>query len=131
VIGGQVEMMFDAVTTMNEQAKAGKVRALATSGKTRSGVTPNLPTVSEAGVPGYDAVIWLGVMAPKGTPPAIVNKLNAEIAKVVSRADTRDEWAKQGASAMTMTPDDFSKYVAGDIAKWEKVIKVSGAKADR
>ena len=79
VIGGQVEMMFDAVTTMNEQAKAGKVRPLATSGKTRSAVMPNVPTMSEAGVPGYEAVIWLGVMAPKGTPPAIVNRLNAEI----------------------------------------------------
>ena len=78
---------------MNEQAKGGKVRALATSGKTRSPVTPNLPTVSEAGVPGYEAVIWLGVMAPKGTPPAIVSKLNAEIAKVVNRAETREEWA--------------------------------------
>jgi tripartite-type tricarboxylate transporter receptor subunit TctC len=131
VIGGQVEMMFDAVTTMNEQAKGGKVRALATSGRTRSAVTPNLPTVSEAGVPGYDAVIWLGVMAPAGTPAAIVNKLNAEIAKVANRADTREEWAKQGASAMAMSPDEFSKYVAGDIAKWEKVIKVSGAKPDR
>ena len=131
VIGGQVEMMFDAVTTMNEQAKGGKVRALATSGKTRSPVTPNLPTVSEAGVPGYEAVIWLGVMAPKGTPPAIVSKLNAEIAKVVNRPETREEWAKQGASAMAMPPDDFSKYVAADIAKWEKVIKVSGAKPDQ
>ena len=131
VIGGQVEMMFDAVTTMNEQAKGGKVRALATSGKTRSAVTPNLPTVAEAGVPGYDAVIWLGVMTPKGTPPAVVNKLNAEIAKIVNRPATREEWAKQGASAMAMSPDDFSKYVSDDIAKWEKVIKVSGAKPDR
>ena len=87
--------------------------------------------MSEAGVPGYDAVIWLGVMAPKGTPPAIVNKLNGQIAKVVNRPDTREEWAKQGASAMTMSPDEFSKYVVGDIAKWEKVIKVSGAKPDR
>jgi len=131
VIGGQVEMMFDAVTTMNEQAKGGKVRALATSGKTRSPVTPNLPTVSEAGVPGYEAVIWLGVMAPKGTPPAIVGKLNAEIAKIVNKPETREEWAKQGASAMAMPPDEFSKYVAADIAKWEKVIKVSGAKPDQ
>jgi tripartite-type tricarboxylate transporter receptor subunit TctC len=131
VIGGQVEMMFDAVTTMNEQAKAGKVRALATSGKTRSAVTPSMPTVSEAGVPGYEAVIWLGVMAPKGTPPAVVGKLNAEIAKVVNRPETRAEWAKQGATAMAMPPDEFSKYVADDIAKWEKVIKVSGAKPDQ
>ena len=131
VLGGQVEMMFDAVTTMNEQAKAGKVRALATSGKTRSAVTPNVPTLAEAGVPGYEAVIWLGVIAPKGTPPAIVNRLNAEITKIVSRPDVRADWAKQGATGMTMPPDEFVRYVGDDIAKWEKVIKVSGAKPDQ
>jgi len=131
VIGGQVEMMLDAVTTMNEQAKAGKVRALATSGKTRSAVTPNVPTVAEAGVPGYEAVIWLGVMAPKGTPPAAINRLNAEIAKVAANPDVRAEWARQGATAMAMPPDEFARYVSDDIAKWEKVIKVSGAKADK
>ncbi|HTQ00680.1 MAG TPA: tripartite tricarboxylate transporter substrate binding protein [Casimicrobiaceae bacterium] len=131
VIGGQVDMMFDAVTTMSEQAKAGKVRALATSGKTRSGVTPNLPTLSEAGVPGYESVIWLGIVAPKGTPPAVVNRLNAEIGKIVNNPEVRAEWARQGASPMTMTSDEFSRYVAADIAKWEKVIKVSGAKPDQ
>jgi tripartite-type tricarboxylate transporter receptor subunit TctC len=131
VLGGQVEMMFDAVTTMNEQAKAGKVRALATSGKTRSPVTPNVPTLSEAGVPGYESVIWLGLMAPKGTPPAVVDRLNTEIAKIVGRPDVSGEWAKQGASGMTMPPDQFARYVADDIAKWEKVIKVSGAKPDQ
>jgi tripartite-type tricarboxylate transporter receptor subunit TctC len=131
VLGGQVEMMLDAVTTMSEQAKAGKVKALATSGKTRSSVMPNVPTISEAGVPGYEAVIWLGLMAPKGTPPAIVNKLNAEVAKIVAKPEVRAEWAKQGAVGMTMTPDEFSRYVGDDIVKWEKVIKVSGAKVDR
>ena len=83
VLGGQVEMMFDAVTVMNEHVKAGKVRALATSGKVRSGVMPDVPTLSEAGVPGYEAVIWLGLIAPKNTPPAIVNRLNAEVTKIV------------------------------------------------
>jgi len=107
------------------------VRPLATTGKARSSVLPNVPTMNESGVAGYEAVIWLGVMAPKGTPPAVVSKLNAEIAKVANRAETREEWAKQGASAMTMSPEEFTKYVAGDIAKWEKVIKVSGAKPDR
>ena len=131
VLGGQVEMMFDAVTTMSEQAKAGKVKALATSGKARSSVMPNVPTVSEAGVPGYDAVIWLGVMAPKGTPPAVVARLNAEITKLAAKPETKADWAKQGAVGMTMTPDEFSKYVADDIVKWEKVIRISGAKADR
>lgn len=131
VLGGQVDMMFDAVTTMSEQAKAGKVKPLATSGRTRSTVMPNVPTVSEAGVPGYEAVIWLGLMAPKGTPPAVVAKLNAEVAKIVNRPEVRAEWAKQGAVGMAMTPDEFAKYTADDIVKWEKVIKVSGAKADR
>jgi len=131
VLGGQVEMMFDAVTTMSEQAKAGKVRALATSGKMRSSVMPDLPTVAEAGVPGYEAVIWLGVLAPKGTPPAVVGRLNAEITRLVSRPEVRADWAKQGAVGMAMPTDEFARYVADDIVKWEKVVKVSGAKVDR
>jgi tripartite-type tricarboxylate transporter receptor subunit TctC len=130
VLGGQVDMMFDAVTTMSEQAKAGKVKALATSGKERSTVMPNVPTLAEAGVPGYEAVIWLGVMAPKGTPPAIVAKLNAEITKIVSRPEVRADWARQGAVGMTMTPDEFAKYETADIAKWKRVVEISGAKID-
>ena len=131
VLGGQVEMMFDAVTVMNEHVKAGQVRALATSGKARSKVMPDVPTVSEAGVPGYEAVIWLGIMAPKGTPAAIVNRLNAEIRKIVARPDVRDEWAKQGAVGMLMTPEEFSRYAADDIVKWERIVKLSGAKPDQ
>jgi tripartite-type tricarboxylate transporter receptor subunit TctC len=131
VLGGQVEMMFDAVTTMSEYAKAGKVRPLATTGKSRSSVLPNVPTMNEAGVAGYEAVIWLGVMAPKATPPAIVNRLNAEIRKIVSRPDVRDEWAKQGAVGMQMTPEEFSRYVAEDIVKWERIVKLSGARPDQ
>jgi tripartite-type tricarboxylate transporter receptor subunit TctC len=131
VLGGQVEMMFDAVTVMNEHVKAGKVRALATSGKVRSAVMPDVPTLTEAGVPGYEAVIWLGLMAPKKTPPAIVNRLNAEVTKIVSRSDTKAEWAKQGATAMQMSPDAFGKFLADDIVKWERVVKVSGARVDR
>jgi tripartite-type tricarboxylate transporter receptor subunit TctC len=131
VLGGQVQMMFDAVTTMSEQARAGKVRALATSGKVRSSVLPGVPTLDEAGVPGYEAVIWLGVMAPKGTPPAIVARLNAEIVKIVNRPDVRQEWAKQGAVPMVMTPDEFGRFLATDITKWERIVKISGAKPDQ
>jgi len=131
VLGGQVQMMFDAVTTMSEHAKAGQVRPLATTGKTRSSVLPNVPTMNEAGVPGYEAVIWLGVMAPKGTPPAIVAKLNAEITKIVNRPEVRAEWAKQGAVPMSMTPEEFARYTADDIAKWERIVKISGAKPDQ
>ena len=130
-IGGQVQMMFDAVTTMSEQAKAGKVRALATTGKTRSVVLPDVPTMNEAGVPGYEAVIWLGLIAPKGTPPAIVNLLNAEIAKIQGRPEVRAEWEKQGALPMIMTPDAFARFIADDIVKWERIVKISGAKPDQ
>src|SRR5438093_8637781 len=102
ILGGQVQMMFDAVTTMSEHVKAGQVRALGTSGKTRSTVLPDVPTVAET-VPGYEATIWVGLVAPKGTPPAIVNRLNAEITRIVSRPEVRRDWAAQGAVAMTMT----------------------------
>jgi len=130
IIGGQVQMMFDAVTTMSEHVKAGQVRALGTSGKTRSTVLPDVPTVAET-VPGYEATIWVGMVAPKGTPPAIVTRLNAEITKIVSRPDVRRDWAAQGAVAMTMTPDEFGKYISDDIVKWERIVKISGAKPDQ
>jgi tripartite-type tricarboxylate transporter receptor subunit TctC len=130
VLGGQLEMMFDAIPTMSEHIKSGKVKALATTGKARSAVLPDVPTMNEAGVPGYEATIWLGVMAPKGTPAAIVNKLNAEIAKITGNADVRRQWAGQGTTAMTMGVDEFSRYVNDDIAKWANIVKVSGAKAE-
>mgnify|MGYP003422970412 FL=1 len=131
VLGGQVQMMFDAVTVMSQHAREGKVKALGTSGTARSSVLPGVPTIAEAGVPGYETTIWLGVMAPKGTPAAVVAKLNAEIGRIVSRQDVRDDWAKQGAVPMTMTPAEFTRHLEQDIVKWERVVKVSGAKADR
>ena len=129
VIGGQVDLMFDAVTTMTEQIKAGKVRALATTGKLRSGVLPDVPTVSESGVPGYEATIWLGIMAPKATPPAIVARLNAEMSKIAANPEVKAIWRKQGAEAMVMGSEEFAKYTAADIEKWAKIVKFSGAKA--
>jgi tripartite-type tricarboxylate transporter receptor subunit TctC len=130
VLSGQVDVMFDAVTTMTENIKAGKVRGLATTGKTRSTVAPELPTVNEDGVPKYEALIWLGLMAPAGTPDAIVQRLNTEINKIVNAPDVKAAWAKQGAVAMSMTAPAFAKYVADDVAKWATIVKVSGAKAD-
>ena len=130
VLGGQVEMMFDAVTTMTEQAKAGKVKALATTGKQRSEVMPDIPTVSEAGVPGYEATIWLGVMAPKNTPKAIVDKLNEAISQIVGQAEIKQTWGKQGAVPMVMNPAQFDKYLNEDIAKWAHVIKSANIKLD-
>ena len=130
VLSGQVDVMFDAVTTMTENIKAGKVRGLATTGRTRSTVAPELPTVNEDGVPKYESLIWLGIMAPTGTPDAIVQRLNSEINKIVNAPDVKATWAKQGAVAMSMTAPAFAKYVADDVAKWATIVKVSGAKAD-
>jgi tripartite-type tricarboxylate transporter receptor subunit TctC len=130
VLGGQVEMMFDAIPTMTEHVKSGKVKAIATTGKARSAVLPDVPTMNEAGVPGYEATLWLGVMAPKGTPAAIVNKLNAEIAKITGNPEVRRAWAAQGTAAMTMNVDEFTRYLGADIEKWARVVKISGAKAE-
>src|SRR5438067_8918147 len=127
VLAGQVDMMLDAVTTMSQQIAAGKVKALGTSGKTRSAVMPNTPTIAEAGVPGYEATIWLGVMAPKGTPKPVVDKLNAEINKVLARRDVKEAWLKQGAEPIVMSPAEFDAYLRKDIEKWAHVVKVSGA----
>jgi tripartite-type tricarboxylate transporter receptor subunit TctC len=128
VLSGQVQMMFDAITTMGPLVKSGKVRALATTGTQRSAQMPDVPTVAEAGVPGYEATIWLGIMAPKGTPPEVIKLLNSEIAKVVARPDVKEAWARQGAVPMTMTPAEFDAYLRKDIEKWAKVVKISGAK---
>ena len=128
VIGGHVQMMIDALTAMKGNVEAGQVRALGTTGSKRSSVLPDLPTVSEAGVPGYEATIWLGIMAPKGTPQEIVDRLNVEIARIIARPAIREAWAKQGALPMTMTPAEFDAYLRRDIEKWAKVIQQAGIK---
>ena len=130
VLGGQLEMMFDAIPTMTEHIKSGKVKALATTGRQRSVTLPDVPTVSEAGVPGYEATLWLGLMAPRGTPPGVIHKLNAELAKITSNPDVRRAWAAQGTTAMTMSVDEFTRYMADDITKWARIVKISGAKAE-
>ena len=131
ILGGQVQMMFDAITTMAPNVQAGKLKALGTSGRARSNVLPDVPTVSEAGVPGYEAVIWLGIMAPAGTPKPIVDKLNAEIRRIVALPEVKGAWEKQGAVAMSMAPDEFARFMREDIDKWARIVKVSGAKPDR
>jgi len=128
VLGGHVQMMIDAITTTAPTVTGGQLRALGTTGKTRSGLLPDVPTVSEAGVPGYEATIWLGIMAPTGTPKAIVDKLNAEINKVLAKPDVKAAWAKQGAVPITMSPSEFDKYLRGDIEKWANVIQKAGIK---
>ncbi len=130
VIGGHVHMMFDAITVMAQGVQSGQLIALGTTGKQRSAVMPNVPTVAEAGVPGYEATIWLGVLAPVKTPKPVIDKLNAEIVKVMNRPDVKEAWAKQGAVPMSMSPAEFDKYIRADIEKWAQVVKVSGAKLE-
>ena len=130
LIGGQVDVMFDAVTTMVEQIKAGKVKAIATTGRTRSEVLPEVPTMAEAGLPGYEATIWLGLMAPRGTPKAVVDRLNEAVSKISSQPDVKQLWGRQGAAPLVMTPEVFDKYARDDITKWSRVIQSAGIKAD-
>jgi tripartite-type tricarboxylate transporter receptor subunit TctC len=130
VIGGHVQMMFDAITVMAEGVRSGQLIGLGTTGSKRSAVMPDMPTIAEAGVPGYEATIWIGIMAPAGTPKPVIDLLNAEITKIMSRADVKEAWAKQGAVPMPMTPAEFDKFLRADIENWAHVVKVSGAKAE-
>ena len=130
VIGGQVDMMFDAVTTMNEFVKENKVIALATSGKGRSSIMPSVPTVNEAGVPKYETTIWLGIMAPKGTPNEVITTLNTAIRKIIAQTEVKDLWAKQGALPLSMSPTEFNKYLEADITKWAGIVRSAGIKPD-
>ena len=126
VIGGHVQMGFDAITTMTANVKAGQVRALGTTASKRSKVLPDVPTIAEAGVPGYEATIWLGVMAPKGTPKEVVDKLNAEINKAINRPEILAAWDKQGATPLVMKPAEFDSYLRKDIEKWANVVNAAG-----
>ena len=130
VMSGQVEMMLDAITVMAQMAKAGRVRALGTSGAKRSTVMPEVPTIAEAGVKGYESTIWIGLMAPTGTPKPVIDRLNAEVGKVLARPDVKTAWNAQGAEPMMMTVGEFEKYLNDDIAKWAKVIRGAGIKVD-
>ena len=130
VLGGQVDMMFDAIPTMSAHVASGKVKAIAVSGKAPSPILPGVPTVDQSGVPGYTATIWLGVMAHRGTPPAVVEKINREIGKITRDAGVQAAWARQGTDAVTMSVKDFDTFLRGDIAKWADVVKKAGIKVD-
>ena len=130
LLGGQVDLMFDAVTTMPDYARAGTVRGLATTGQARSSILPDMPTVSEAGVAGYEATIWLGLMAPKGTPDTVVNRLNTAITTIVTRPDIKKQWGDKGATPMVMSPIEFQAYLEQDVTKWAKIVALSGAKQE-
>jgi len=130
VLGSQVDLMFDAISTIVGQVHAGKLKALGTTGQHRSAVTPEIPTIAEAGVPGYEATIWLGLMAPAATPKPILDRLSAAVNKIINAPDVKENWGKQGAVPMAMTPDEFGKFLRADIAKWAKLVKDTGMKVD-
>jgi len=125
ILGGQIQILFDSVPTMAPQIKAGLVRALGTSGKTRSAILPDVPTMAEAGVPGFNATLWVGFMAPAGTPKPIVDKLHDEIAKILRRPDIKQAWEKTGATPLVMTQAEFKSFMDAQVTKWAEVVKTN------
>jgi tripartite-type tricarboxylate transporter receptor subunit TctC len=125
ILSGQIQMLFDSIPTMAPQVKAGMVRALGTTGTTRSPILPDVPTIAEAGVPGFQFSQWVGFMAPKDTPQPILDLLNRTITGILSRPDLKTAWEQQGATPMVMTQAEFSAFMKGEIAKWAKVIQAN------
>ena len=130
VLGGQVELMFDSLPTTVQQIKAGKLKGLAITSTRRSSLLPDLPTMAEAGVPGYEADLWLGLVAPAGTAPAIVNRLHDEVAKILQRPEVRESFIQQGTEPIGSTPEQFAAFLKNDVEKWGKVVKFSGARVE-
>ena len=127
---GQVQMMYPSATSILPHVKAGRLRAVAIATKTRSALAPDIPTAAESGMPGFEAGIWNGVMAPAGTSPAIIEKLHTAIAKIIQSPDTRERILGMGADPVISTPAEFSAFIAAELKKWTKVIKESGARLD-
>ena len=125
ILSGQIQILFDSVPTMAPQIKAGMVRALGTSGTTRSPILPDVPTMAEAGVPGFNATLWVGFMAPAGTPKPIIDKLHDEITKILRRPDIKQSWEKTGATPIVMTQPEFKSFMDAQVAKWAEVIKTN------
>lgn len=130
MVGGQVDVMFDNLPSSIEQAKAGTIRAIAVTSPKRSPALPDIPTVAESGLPGFEAESWFALFAPKGTPQAVVDKLNAEVRKALEQPDTKKRFADLGGEIRTMSPQELRAYVAAEREKWAKVVKASGAKVE-
>lgn len=130
VIGGQVPLMFDALTAAMGHIQGNKMRALAVSSQQRSPILPDVPTFQELNMPQMNLSTWHGVWAPKGTPPAIVKKLNAEIARIVALPDVREKIKGLGGIPVGNTPEQFDAYQRAELAKWSRIVKESGAKVD-
>ena len=130
LIGGQVQLIFDSMPSAMPHVKSGKIRALAVTTAKRSPTVPDLPTIAESGVPGFDISTWYGVWAPAGTPRDIVNKISAEIGKALNQPAVRERLAALGAEPAGNTPEEFAAYCQSELAKWSKIVRESGAKAD-
>jgi tripartite-type tricarboxylate transporter receptor subunit TctC len=130
LIGGQLAVMFPGSPIALPQAKAGKLRALATTGSKRSPAVPDLPTIAEAALPKYEVSLWYGLLAPANTPQPIVQRLHAELTRIIALPTIRQQWAALGAEPVSTTPEQFAAFLKNDVVKWEKVIRDSGAKMD-
>ncbi len=130
LVAGQISMMIEPMPSALPQVRAGKVRALAVTTPRRSSALPELPTVAETGIAGYDLTIWLGFFAPAGTPREIIARLNTELARTLNAPDMRERLAQQGVETIVDTPDEFGAYVNSELARWGKVVRDSGAKLD-
>ena len=130
LMGGQIDSVFDPVTTNVNQLKGGTLRALAVSTPKRSSALPDLPTVAEAGVPGYEFTGWWGVVVPARTPHAVISKLNGELVKILAQPDVRERLVREGADPASTTPEAFTAYMRSEVAKWSKVIKTANIKAE-
>ena len=130
LLAGDTQLMFDNLASAMAQVKAGKLRALAVTTAQRSKLAPDLPTMAEAGVPGFDISTWFGLLAPAGTPPEVVAKWNADVTKILSAPDMRERLAAQGAEAAPDSPAEFTRFIASELAKYARIVKASGAKVD-
>ena len=130
MVGGQVNLMFAGVSAAAPHVKAGKLRALGVSSQRRLKTLPEIPTIAEAGVKGYEIASWLGVSAPAGTPARAIARLNAEIVKVAQQPDFAERLAADGAELLVAAPEVFTRYVESEIQKWGKLIRDSGTKGE-
>jgi len=130
LIGGQVQLMFDNLPSALPQIKGGKLRAVAVTSTTRAAALPDVPTVAESGLPGFESSSWFGILAPAGTPKDIIAKINTDVQKWLSTPEAKEKLLGQGAIAAGGSPDDFAKHIQAETAKWAKVVKESGAKVD-
>jgi len=130
VLGGQVPMTFEALLSTLPHVKAGKLKAIAVTTSTRSSLLPNVPTIAEAGLKGYDANNWYGFLAPARTPQPVIDKLNREMVKVLALPEVKEKLAGVGAEPVGNSPQEFAAVIRADVAKWKRIVQETGAKAE-